>query len=208
VIRSSLANFPIFRSILIGHPSPGGTRWAAPRAPAWRPGIPRCDPAVIPSHSPGVRAPAPSGLGSAGVRFGLYRQAGGEGGIRTPGTGFNPVQQISNLPCSATPAPVRERLIGAPGCCGDHLATTGGRLRRVPHRHLQHRMPLDPAPIRPSRRLRLSHACKNGAPLRLPLRGGSMPSPSAGSPKAHLRPTATAAAGNPKSKGPLLFPNT
>src|SRR5688572_28748260 len=35
---------------------------------------------------------------------------GGEGGIRTPGTGFNPVQQISNLSCSATPAPLRTRV--------------------------------------------------------------------------------------------------
>ena len=35
---------------------------------------------------------------------------GGEGGIRTPGTGFSPVQQISNLPCSATPAPLRNEL--------------------------------------------------------------------------------------------------
>src|SRR5574340_858553 len=36
------------------------------------------------------------------------QQLGGEGGIRTPGRGFNPLQQISNLPCSATPAPLRE----------------------------------------------------------------------------------------------------
>ena len=50
------------------------------------------------------------------------KAAGGEGGIRTPGTGFSPVQQISNLPCSATPAPlrgggspVRERLFGGTG---------------------------------------------------------------------------------------------
>src|SRR5262245_19420339 len=48
--------------------------------------------------------------------------AGGEGGIRTPGTGFSPVQQISNLPCSATPAPLRggdspvsRRLLGGTG---------------------------------------------------------------------------------------------
>src|SRR3974377_1963071 len=48
--------------------------------------------------------------------------SGGEGGIRTPGTGFSPVQQISNLPCSATPAPLRggdfpdrDRLFGGPG---------------------------------------------------------------------------------------------
>src|SRR5437879_5569155 len=40
---------------------------------------------------------------------------GGEGGIRTPGTGFSPVQQISNLPCSATPAPLRNHLRGPSG---------------------------------------------------------------------------------------------
>src|SRR4029453_563645 len=50
------------------------------------------------------------------------KAAGGEGGVRTPRTGFSPVQQISNLPCSATPAPlrgggspVRERLFGGTG---------------------------------------------------------------------------------------------
>src|SRR5262245_37259949 len=35
-----------------------------------------------------------AGDGSPGYLISL--QAGGEGGIRTPGTGFNPVQQISN----------------------------------------------------------------------------------------------------------------
>jgi integrase len=37
--------------------------------------------------------------------------AGGEGGIRTPGTGFIPVQQISNLPYSAALAPLRGRTL-------------------------------------------------------------------------------------------------
>jgi integrase len=42
-------------------------------------------------------------------------RTGGEGGIRTPGTGFSPVQQISNLPCSATPAPLRNLGAGPNG---------------------------------------------------------------------------------------------
>src|SRR5688572_27740156 len=71
--------------------------------------------------------------GAAGVRpleTRLTVRIGGEGGIRTPGTGFNPVQQISNLPYSAALAPLRNDLRASQGPwrpTGDHVGGFGER---------------------------------------------------------------------------------
>ena len=69
--------------------------------------------------------------GSPDPSSALYLKVGGEGGIRTPGTGFNPVQQISNLPYSAALAPLRERLTGSLAGRGDQMATTGSSAGRI-----------------------------------------------------------------------------
>ena len=64
------------------------------------------------------------------------KQLGGEGGIRTPGRGFSPLQQISNLPCSATPAPLRGRL---PASAGDEGSDRGPSLARKARRTARER---------------------------------------------------------------------
>jgi integrase-like protein len=102
-------------------------RWLRKKAPG---AVDRLDEVV--AERPKVVAAGGTGDGQAGTPAGPEglesEEAGGEGGIRTPGTGFSPVQQISNLPCSATPAPLRttgaptDRMAGAARPLGYHEA--------------------------------------------------------------------------------------
>jgi hypothetical protein len=84
-------------------------RWLRKKAPG---AVDRLDGVVAKGAEvvAGDQATGDSGASSGEVQAPDSQNVGGEGGIRTPGTGFNPVQQISNLSCSATPAPLHNEL--------------------------------------------------------------------------------------------------